>query len=105
MSKQEFTGLRERFEARIEKPLEPTDPVLIFGAGRFGCDLCKTMQARGHTVLGFIETEPTALEILGLPVLSWEQSRSYQGQARLLLGIFNRNIAMGELVSIAQSAD
>lgn len=104
MPSHDFADLLRCFEARAEKSLEPGASVLIFGAGRFGRDLCKAMQAQGHTVLGFVETAPAATEVLGLPVMNWEQSRSHQGHARLLLGIFNRGIAMGELASIAHAA-
>lgn len=36
--------------------------------------------------------------------MNWEQSRSFQGEAHLLLGIFNRGSSMGKLSLIAHAA-
>ncbi len=99
-----YHSLAETARTRRRAVLDAGTPVLIFGAGRFGRDLCTVLLERGHRVAGFVETTPGCAEVLGLPVIGWEASRLMLGQARLVLGIFNRGMAFDQLQAIAARA-
>lgn len=91
--------------AEHERPqLTTTSPVWIFGAGNFGCDVCKTLLRNGFDVHGFLDSNPKSETILGLPVLTWNQLKTHQFTSQLVIGIFNRGIPLDELEILAHSA-
>ena len=69
----ELQALRLQHARRTPRDLPVGKPAWIFGAGNFGRDLCEALQKTGHAVAGFVETKPAASEVMGLPVLGWQQ--------------------------------
>jgi len=80
-------------------------PVLIFGAGNFGRDLCRIMLENQIQVVGFIETHPKAREVDGLPVYTWTELNDTHQQYQLAIAIFNRSTPMDELIELARQYD
>jgi FkbM family methyltransferase len=84
--------------------LEKNKPTWIFGAGNFGRDLAKILIDEGFNLLGFVETKPKADQVLGLPVLAWEQLSLDDRKAQLAIGIFNRGMPFDGLKKLAEDA-
>lgn len=97
-------SLGQRVAARGERRLQAGRDVWIFGAGSFGRDVCAILQAQGFRVCGFVETRPQASQLLGLPVLDWPQWSAVGCEAQLVLGIYNRGMALDALDGVARAA-
>lgn len=76
----------------------------IFGAGRFGQDVCAVLQSAGVDVCGFIETEPHQSRQLGLPVKRWNELTHVDRKASLAIGIHNRDAPLDHLEQTARAA-
>ena len=102
---QRIQSLGERHAALPTRRLEVAREVWIFGAGQFGRDVCAILQGQGFGVRGFVETRPTAAQVLGLPVQDWQQWAHLPraASAQLVLGIFNRSMAFDVLHALARS--
>ncbi len=99
----ELQSLAQRFAGKPTKTLPTGRAVWIFGAGQFGRDLCAALQRAGHTVAGFIESKPSATQILGLPLINWQQwPPPAHSAAPLCVGIFNRGMPLDELETLAR---
>lgn len=98
----ELQSLAQRFADKPAKTLPTGHAVWIFGAGQFGRDLCTALQRAGHTVAGFIETKPSATQVLGLPLFNWQQWSPVYSAAPLCIGIFNRSMPLDELETLAR---
>jgi FkbM family methyltransferase len=79
-------------------------PIWIFGAGNFGSDLAKILVNENYNLLGFIETKPKLNQLIGLPVLAWEQLTAEDKKAQLAIGIFNRGMPLDGLYKIAEDS-
>jgi FkbM family methyltransferase len=77
-------------------------PVLIFGAGKFGIDLCGSLLDEGFNVKGFVTSKPNQNKIFGLSVFSWEQLQSEQ-RVQVAVAIFNRDTSLNTLKIIVES--
>lgn len=84
--------------------LTPLRSVWIFGAGKFGRDVCDILTSKGFYVAGFIESKPRTDKVLGFSVVTWDQLNAEQRQAQLVIGIFNRSMPLDELASSAKLA-
>ena len=84
--------------------LDPQRPVWIFGAGGFGRDLGRVLQAQGFALAGFIDSKPRQDSLLGLPVRSWQQLEARDFSAQLAIGIFNRDTPFDGLEAAARAA-
>jgi FkbM family methyltransferase len=100
----ELQSLSLRFAEKPVKTLPQSQTVWIFGAGQFGRDLCETLQRAGHTVAGFVETQPSAKQVLGLPLLNWQQWSPTHSAAPLCIGIFNRGMPLDGLEALARQS-
>ena len=89
---------------KVNRELDKTSPVWIFGAGLFGKDLSSILHNRGYEVAGFIESKPKQKKIIGLPVLDWQELDESQRKMQLAIGIFNRETPMDNLISLAYNA-
>lgn len=98
----EINGLRQRYVNRTPRDLPEGKSAWIFGTGQFGRDLCGALQKVGHSVAGFVETKPSAHEVKGLPVLSWEQWSAAHKTEPLCVGIFNRGMPLDQLDALAR---
>lgn len=96
--------LAARWAARPARRLRAQRDVWIFGAGSFGRDVCGILQAQGFRVCGFVETRPAAVQVLGLPVLDWQRWSELAPQPQLVLGIYNRDMALDTLEGVARAA-
>ena len=67
-------------------------PIWIFGAGRFGRDLCTILKNSGFNVLGFVESNARKDKVLGLPVLNINQVGTDNSNMQLAVGIFSREM-------------
>jgi FkbM family methyltransferase len=108
VSTNEFLALRADCAALAATPkrlLSLSRPVWIFGAGKFGRDLCEVLLAKNFMVLGFIETQPRMNQLMDLPVHSWQQLSNSDRQAQLVIGIYNRGMPLDALERIAREAD
>ena len=85
--------------------LDPQRPVWIFGAGGFGRDLGRVLQAQGFALAGFIDSKPRQDSLLGLPVRSWQQLEARDFSAQLAIGIFNRDTPFDGLEAAAKRRD
>lgn len=99
---EELHTLPQRYANRQSRDLPAGKPVWIFGTGQFGRDLCKALQQTGHPVAGFVETKPSAPEVMGLPVRDWQQWSSAHTGAPLCVGIFNRGMPLDQLEALAR---
>jgi FkbM family methyltransferase len=79
-------------------------PIWIFGAGNFGSDLAKILVNENYNLFGFIETKPKLNQLIGLPVLAWEQLTAEDKKAQLAIGIFNRGMPLDVLYKIAEDS-
>lgn len=100
----ELQALRQQYARRTALDLPAGKPAWIFGAGQFGRDLCRAMQMVGHPVAGFVETKPSASEVMGLPVLDWPQWAAAHAEAPMCVGIFNRGMPLDQLEAMARQA-
>jgi FkbM family methyltransferase len=100
----ELQTLHQRYAGRPARDLPAGKPVWIFGAGQFGRDLCGALQRVGHPVAGFVETKPSAAEVLGLQVLAWQQWAATHAASPLCVGIFNRGMPLDQLEALARQA-
>lgn len=100
----ELHTLARRFADKPTRILPPSQPVWIFGAGQFGRDLCRALQGTGHTVAGFVETRPVAEQVMGLPLVNWQQWSPVHCAAPLCIGIFNRGMPLDTLEALAREA-
>lgn len=89
-------------QAQVHKICK-SKPIYIFGAGSFGVSVAKILHKYGFNLLGFIESNPRTSEVVGLPVLSWEQVSGESSAAQLLIGIYNRDMPFDGLWGIAES--
>lgn len=102
---EDFKSLCERRGAAEARILDKNKPVLIFGAGNFGRDLAKILVSKGYQLSGFIETQPKADSVMGLPVKSWDQLTLENKHSQVAIGIFNRGMPLNELRKLAQDYD
>lgn len=100
----ELKGLRQQYARRTARDLPAGKPAWIFGAGQFGRDLCRALQKVGHPVAGFVETKPSAFEVMGLQVLDWRQWAAAHAEAPMCVGIFNRGMPLDQLEAMARQA-
>lgn len=104
---QRIQSLGERHAALPTRRLDVAREVWIFGAGQFGRDVCAILQGQGFGVRGFVETRPTAAQVMGLPVRDWQQWAQVPHaaqSAQLVLGIFNRGMPFDALHALARAA-
>lgn len=99
-----FKLLCEQIVRAEPRRLEAVRPIWIFGSGRFGRTLCMVLTQEGYPVHGFIDSNPRSEKLLDLPVLTWRELQPAQLEAQLAVGIFNREMPLDELESIAMSA-
>ena len=97
-----FELLCEHRSDETHDKLSKINPIWIFGAGNFGSDLAKILVNEGFNLLGFIETKPKIDQVLGLPVVSWNQLTPENKKAQLAIGIFNRGMPLDELSKLAE---
>lgn len=102
--REELQALHHQYYRRSPRELPVGKPVWIFGTGRFGRDLCSALQKLGLTIAGFIQTKPSAPEVMGLPILDWPQWARAHAAAPLCVGIFNRSMPLDQLDSLAREA-
>jgi len=100
----DLQALRQQYSKRITRELPASKPAWIFGAGNFGRDLCVALQEIGHSVAGFVETKPAASDLIGLPVLGWQQWAGAHAAAPLCIGIFNRGTPLDQLEALARQS-
>ncbi|WP_342618977.1 FkbM family methyltransferase [Rhodoferax sp. GW822-FHT02A01] len=101
---EELHALPQRYASRQSRDLPAGKPVWIFGTGQFGRDLCGALQKTGHPVAGFVETKPSAAQVLGLPVLGWQQWSPAHTAEPLCVGIFNRGMPLDQLEALARQS-
>jgi FkbM family methyltransferase len=101
---EELHALPQRYASRQARDLPAGKPVWIFGTGQFGRDLCGALQKTGHPVAGFVETKPSAAQVLGLPVLGWQQWSPAHIAEPLCVGIFNRGMPLDQLEALARQS-
>lgn len=99
---EELHALPERYASRPARDLPADQPVWIFGTGQFGRDLCSALLKTGLSVAGFVETKPSSPEVLGLPVLGWQQWAPEHAAEPLCVGIFNRGMPLDQLEALAR---
>ena len=99
-----FKRLCEQVATAQPRHLTKARPVWIFGAGRFGRDVCSVLKHNGFEVHGFIESKPLAKTLDGLPVLAWPDVAAEHIRAQLVIGIFNRSMPLDGLEQLAKSA-
>ena len=77
--------------------------VLIFGAGSHARKVAEALLNKGHHVLGFVVSRPTADSLDDLPVYGWSSIGDHQfpSVTQLICAIFNRNDPYAELVALA----
>jgi len=100
----ELQALRQQHANRTYRDLPDGKPVWIFGTGQFGRDLCGALQKIRHPVAGFVETKPSNLEVMGLPVLGWPKWAEAHAAAPLCVGIFNRGMPLDQLDALARQS-
>jgi FkbM family methyltransferase len=79
-------------------------PILIFGTGKYGRDLCAALLQEGFDVQGFVETKPRNAQVLDLPVMAWNDLSLNWRVYQLALGIFNREAPLDILEQFARTA-
>ncbi len=102
--KSELQRLAQRFADKPHKSIPKINPVWIFGAGQFGRGLCSALQRNGYEVAGFVETQPANKQVMGLPLIGWQEWSPMHSAAPLCIGIFNRGMPLDELESLARQA-
>ena len=101
---EEFELLCKHRKNSAQRNLDKNKPTWIFGAGNFGRDLAKILIDENYNLHGFIETKPKLNQLLGLPVLPWEQLTAENKQAQLAIGIFNRGMPLDGLHKLAEDS-
>ncbi len=101
---EEFELLCKQFKSVNQHALSKNKPIWIFGAGNFGSDLAKILINESYNLLGFIETKPKFNQLLGLPVLAWEELAIDDKKSQLAIGIFNRGMPLDRLYKIAEDS-
>lgn len=104
---QNFSKFRTDCKGLAEQPshwLVQSRPVVIFGAGQFGRDVCTVLRAQGFEVVGFIESKSRFEPVLGLPVLTWDQLKPEDINNQLVIGVYNRAMPLDELERIGRAA-
>jgi FkbM family methyltransferase len=101
---EELQLLAKRYANKTPITLPNNQDIWIFGAGKFGRDLCSAMQLAGFTVAGFVETTPNTNSALGLPVINWQQWSPNNCTAPLFIGIFNRVMPLDQMEALARQA-
>jgi FkbM family methyltransferase len=101
---EELHALPQRYSSRQARDLPAGKSVWIFGTGQFGRDLCGALQKTGYPVAGFVETKPSAAQVLGLPVLGWQQWSLAHTAEPLCIGIFNRGMPLDQLEALARQS-
>lgn len=99
----ELQTLAKRHADKPRKTFSCGQAIWIFGAGQFGRDLCGALQRAGHTVAGFVETKPAVAQVLGLPLINWQQWSPAHCAAPLCIGIFNRGMPLDVLEALAHT--
>ena len=99
-----FELLCKRLSSASKISLNKNKPIWIFGAGNFGRDLAKILIDEGFNLIGFVETKPKADQVLGLPVLAWDQLSLDNRKAQLAIGIFNRGMPLDALKELAEKS-
>lgn len=82
-------------------------PLVIYGAGRFGQDLCRAVRRAGGVVAGFVVSSVdagTPARVLDVPVRSIFGLPSDWRRLCLLCGVFNREVPFTALVANAREA-
>lgn len=102
--REKLQALRQQYASRPPRDLPAGKSVWIFGTGQFDRDLCGALQKLGHPVAGFVETKPSAPEVMGLPVLDCAQWTGAHSAAPLCLGILNRGMPLDQLKALAQKS-
>jgi FkbM family methyltransferase len=82
------------------KKILEKNPVLIFGAGQFGKDICKVLIKNGIEVIGFVETNPKTKKIMDLPVFSIYEINKEDLNIQVVIGVFNRAAPLNELKNL-----
>jgi len=92
--------------APLEPPewLSPGERVWVFGTGSFGRAVARACMAQGMSVQGFVQTQPTQVDVEGTPVRSWRELSAADRSMPLLVGIFNRDTPLDGLVHLAHEA-
>lgn len=98
----ELHSLEKRYKEKQAKKLSHKQNIWIFGTGQFGRDLHAALSSEEFYVAGFVETTPSNKEFLELPLLGWKEWSSTHFKNPLCIGIFNRNMPLDQLESIAQ---
>jgi FkbM family methyltransferase len=100
----ELKALAQRFADKPRKSIPKNQAVWIFGAGQFGRGLCAALQRNGYEVGGFVESRPAAKQVMGLPLIGWQEWSPKLTGEPLCIGIFNRGMPLDELESLARQA-
>ena len=82
--------------------LRREDPILIFGAGRYGRDVASVLAAEGYSVEGFLQTDPASSVVDGKRVLTWREVTERERSWQVVVGIFNRETPYDGLASLLQ---
>jgi FkbM family methyltransferase len=80
--------------------LRREDPVLIFGAGRYGRDVASILEAEGYPVQGFLQSEPASLVVDGKRVWTWRELTDRERPWQVVVGIFNRETPYDGLANL-----
>ena len=82
----------------------PGEPAWVFGTGNFGRAVARACLAQGITVQGFVQTQPAAARVDGLPVCTWGELQPADRAMALLVGIFNPAAPYDQLLRLAHEA-
>ncbi|MBC5763633.1 FkbM family methyltransferase [Ramlibacter albus] len=85
------------------RALKRESRVWIFGAGLFGRAVCRALQSQGFDVAGFVETQPKATNVLGLPVQAWADLPASSRGEQLAVGIYNHFLPLDGMHALASS--
>ena len=101
---EDFKALRADAAQSRPRQLSATRRTYVFGAGRFGRDVCNALMQEGFEVTAFVESKPRNEKIFGLPVLTWDQLGADRNSAQLAIGIFNRAAPLDQLAALGKAA-
>ncbi len=102
--KNEIKALFQQHHSLTVRDLPEGKPIWIFGAGNFGRDLCSALQKVGHQVAGFVETNSISSQVMGYPVIGWDQWGYAHSNSPLCVAIFNRGMPLDELEVLARKS-
>ncbi|MGN7292360.1 FkbM family methyltransferase [Rhizobium sp. SAFR-030] len=91
-------------DIRDPRLLDPNLPVWIFGAGGFAKGMFSALISKGFDVAGFLQTKPDIETLLDRPVRSLTEASLDRTAVQVAIGIFNRETAFPDLVSLAEAA-